>query len=439
MVVIDNCYPGAVAEILSYGTKIGGGIVAGETTVFPVNPPLKAGANQLSVKQSLCGKEMGESTTYDVTDSLDSFKKPYIETPICDGSDRVPVCNTFTGYTVRVFDEANVNEPLAEAGATGSCRTPILDKKATLKNGQNIYAEQEFGAMQKKSDIIEVGKNPGPLFGVINGDCHGVFKRETFTGANGPIFRAALCGGLEPYVDIIGPNGNPTTTINLVKTNQKGYFENTWIVDPAAMPEGTYTARFHIADSSGEKQEVKFFSVYSLKSPESKVKLEVLCAHNKVREEVHSENPSVPPIDPLIWSDKLASSAQNWAEHLASIGKLEHSGSGENLSSIGSSYTDSIESWADEKKDNLQDSWANELWSGQSHKFPDAGPQVCACPGNCKGQNLCYISKTCDFCDFGHYTQIVWRGTNEVGCGEKDGIRVCQYAPAGNTWGGKVY
>jgi len=35
----------------------------------------------------------------------------------------------------------------------------------------------------------------------------------------------------------------------------------------------------------------------------------------------------------------------------------------------------------------------------------------------------------------GHYTQLVWRSTTEVGCGQKDGLLVCNYKPAGNMAG----
>ncbi|KAI8895423.1 CAP domain-containing protein [Globomyces pollinis-pini] len=34
----------------------------------------------------------------------------------------------------------------------------------------------------------------------------------------------------------------------------------------------------------------------------------------------------------------------------------------------------------------------------------------------------------------GHFTQVMWRGTTQVGCGIADKI-VCQYSPAGNMGG----
>jgi len=35
----------------------------------------------------------------------------------------------------------------------------------------------------------------------------------------------------------------------------------------------------------------------------------------------------------------------------------------------------------------------------------------------------------------GHYTQVVWRGTREVGCGETGNLLACDYYPAGNMQG----
>ena len=35
----------------------------------------------------------------------------------------------------------------------------------------------------------------------------------------------------------------------------------------------------------------------------------------------------------------------------------------------------------------------------------------------------------------GHYTQVVWKETTKLGCGEKKGIVVCQYGKGGNMAG----
>ena len=57
--------------------------------------------------------------------------------------------------------------------------------------------------------------------------------------------------------------------------------------------------------------------------------------------EDHNAYRTILNLTPLTWSDSLAQSAQEWADHLADIGKLVHSDSsnGENLSSISGTYT----------------------------------------------------------------------------------------------------
>merc|ERR1712151_995921 len=35
----------------------------------------------------------------------------------------------------------------------------------------------------------------------------------------------------------------------------------------------------------------------------------------------------------------------------------------------------------------------------------------------------------------GHYTQVVWKSTKELGCGSFGKMIVCQYGPGGNTKG----
>jgi hypothetical protein len=45
--------------------------------------------------------------------------------------------------------------------------------------------------------------------------------------------------------------------------------------------------------------------------------------------------------------------------------------------------------------------------------------------------------------DVGHYTQVVWRATGEVGCalasGQREDILVCRYAEAGNYRGERPF
>jgi hypothetical protein len=117
----------------------------------------------------------------------------------------------------------------------------------------------------------------------------------------------------------------------------------------------------------------------------------------------------------LRWSDRLACDAQYWADYLERLGgsKLLHApanvrqNAGENLW-LGTqsffSYHDMLASWAAERL--------------QYH-----GDMV----------------SEANVHQFGHYTQMIWTATREVGCGLAHGggndILVCRYAPAGNIVG----
>uniref|UniRef100_A0A672RWK4 SCP domain-containing protein n=1 Tax=Sinocyclocheilus grahami TaxID=75366 RepID=A0A672RWK4_SINGR len=106
---------------------------------------------------------------------------------------------------------------------------------------------------------------------------------------------------------------------------------------------------------------------------------------------------------PLTINKNLCRTAQAWAEHLLSIKSLKHSNKdyGENLYYAWSSATKklTVESWYCEIKD---------------YNFSRPG----------------FSSKT------GHFTQVVWKDTKEVGIGlATDGnttFVVGQYLPAGN-------
>jgi len=141
---------------------------------------------------------------------------------------------------------------------------------------------------------------------------------------------------------------------------------------------------------------------------------DILAAHNKYRSQV-----GVPP---LKWSNKIASSAQTWANKLAKMGKMQHStsqersGYGENLwmGTAGAfSFTQMVDGWGSEKKNFIP-----------NKAFPN-------------------VSKTGNWADVGHYTQIVWKNTTEVGCaltqGGGNNYLVCQYNPPGNFQGQKPY
>lgn len=133
---------------------------------------------------------------------------------------------------------------------------------------------------------------------------------------------------------------------------------------------------------------------------------EMLKAHNEIRRARR--------IRPLKWSPSLAQSAQQWAEHLASIGVLEHNlrlRAGQNLYVIHGATTRPalvVRNWSEEARD---------------YREP---------------QNYCRPGAVC-----GHFTQIIWAATEEVGCGVAGDTRgqfwVCFYLPPGNFVGQKPY
>ncbi len=130
----------------------------------------------------------------------------------------------------------------------------------------------------------------------------------------------------------------------------------------------------------------------------------MLAAHNDVRAKVH--------LPPLKWSDQLASYAKDWGSTLLARKKFYHRPSspyGENLFMIKNGRV---------KPGDVVAEWASE------------------------SRNYSYRSNSCSsMC--GHYTQLVWRNTQRVGCavvrGSGNEIWVCNYDPPGNVIGRKPY
>jgi len=126
-------------------------------------------------------------------------------------------------------------------------------------------------------------------------------------------------------------------------------------------------------------------------------------------------------LEPLKWNIHLQREAEQWAHVLSRKGALQHAdrktrnGTGENLW-MGTAGNWPIETivglFIDEKKDY------------RHADFPN-------------------ISRTGSWSDVGHYTQVVWRDTKEVGCAvvtaRGNDVLVCRYWPAGNIWGQKAY
>ena len=137
-----------------------------------------------------------------------------------------------------------------------------------------------------------------------------------------------------------------------------------------------------------------------------------LLAHNLERAAVGTP--------PLVWDPDLASAAQEYAEGLATSGVLQHSprntrpGQRENL-------------WMGPKglydQEAMVGSWASEKSMFQAGAFPN-------------------VSRTANWADVAHYTQMIWRDTRRMGCGLGSSagfdFLVCRYSPAGNIDGRTV-
>lgn len=140
--------------------------------------------------------------------------------------------------------------------------------------------------------------------------------------------------------------------------------------------------------------------------------LRLLAAHNVERARVG--------VAPLQWDAALAGSAASYGPALASIGRLQHSprasrpGQRENL-------------WMGPRgafsPEQMIGGWISERAYFRPGMFP-------------------YVSRTGNWADVAHYTQLVWRGTTRVGCAlhstERWDYLICRYSPPGNVDGRRV-
>jgi uncharacterized protein YkwD len=136
----------------------------------------------------------------------------------------------------------------------------------------------------------------------------------------------------------------------------------------------------------------------------------MLTMHNATRASVRQP--------PLAWDEGLAADAGRYAGELARTGKFEHApqprgnpNQGENL------WTGTRDAY---RYDEMAGHWIAEAKDFVNRPSPD-------------------FSRTGDYRDVGHYTQIVWSRTTRFGCATasnaKDDYLVCRYVPAGNVVG----
>lgn len=137
---------------------------------------------------------------------------------------------------------------------------------------------------------------------------------------------------------------------------------------------------------------------------EASLRNAVLAAQNRVRAEVQ--------VPPLTWSDDLARYARHWAESLTArhaFAHRPHTQYGENLFERRGGHA---------APEQVVAAWASEA---QNYDL-----RTNTCHGVCR-----------------HYTQLVWRSTERVGCdvAQSEGaeIWVCNYDPPGNIIGQRPY
>lgn len=139
----------------------------------------------------------------------------------------------------------------------------------------------------------------------------------------------------------------------------------------------------------------------------------VLAAQNVERERLG--------LSPLRWNPRLAASAANWAERLAATHRFEHAPEdpiepqGENLWEGTRGYF---------PPEAMVNAWIRERKYFKPGIFPDN-------------------STTGNVEDVGHFTQLVWRNTTEVGCAvaanDDDEVLTCRYSQAGNYVGQRPF
>ena len=141
----------------------------------------------------------------------------------------------------------------------------------------------------------------------------------------------------------------------------------------------------------------------------------VLAAHNRER--------SALGIPPLSWDKSLARDAANYALHMASTGRFEHS----------------------EDDPRNPDPQGENLWTGTSGYY---GPEQMvglwiAEKADFKPGIFPNNSRSNDLENVGHYTQLMWRSSHSIGCaaarGAEDDFLVCRYSEGGNVIGEKPF
>jgi len=135
-----------------------------------------------------------------------------------------------------------------------------------------------------------------------------------------------------------------------------------------------------------------------------------LALHNQTRREFG--------VGPVVWNDWLASEARAYAVQMAATGVFRHDPTPGRRAKMGENL------WRGTRGAFSYQVMLGQMIDEREHFRPGVFPDV---------------SATGDWEVVGHYTQMVWPSTTEVGCAvasnATDDYLVCRYAPTGNKDG----
>ena len=138
----------------------------------------------------------------------------------------------------------------------------------------------------------------------------------------------------------------------------------------------------------------------------------ILAAHNRERARAG--------VAPLRWDPTLAASAASYGPALARIGGLRHSPKADRLGQRENLWMGTRGAYSPEQ---MVGNWIAEKAYYRNGQFPN-------------------VSRTGNWADVAHYTQVVWRGTTHVGCAiyptRNWDYLICRYSPPGNVGGGQA-
>lgn len=146
--------------------------------------------------------------------------------------------------------------------------------------------------------------------------------------------------------------------------------------------------------------------------PSDELEVRLLTAHNSERALVGAP--------PLRWAESLETEARTWARSLIVSDRFAHDpaphGHGENL-------------------------WTG--WGGRAWTPEDMVGEWAAEKSNYRHGPFPAVSRTGNWIDVAHYTQMIWRDTTHVGCAVETrrdrSVLACRYAPPGNIDGRIAY